>query len=187
MPRGLLDNDGRMADAGGDGGNKAAIGFKIAGKARPKVAVNVEEKKEHRQLITGVSDSGVIAAIGPSGTEQREYVIPKLQNTYKAGVGKFIPSFVPEASSAAVTGNAEDRYERAAAPDQPVLTSFGLEVRRRQAAPETANGAAGDRPLVPVSTMDEAAQLKEDLEQLPEEATVEVSAPTTCSCGVDSI
>lgn len=157
-----------------DGVPKAAVGFKIANKARPKVAVNIEERQDHRQLITGVSDSGVLQAAGPAVGHKQEFVISKLQNTYKVGVGKFVPSFVPESTTAAVTGKAEDRYERAAAPDQPAITSFGLEVRKRKADEQTANIPASETPLVPGSRQQDVDQLREDLEQLPEEATVEV-------------
>lgn len=154
-----------MADNGG-------FGFKIQGKARPKVAVNVEEKQEQRQLITGVAGSQFQ---GEEPAQPGKHVIPALQNTYKTGVGKFVPSFVPESSITPVTGNAEDRYERAAAPDQPSITSYGLEVRQRQAPAADRDGQAASGPMVPAnSRLDDAAQFKADLELLPEEANVEV-------------
>lgn len=166
-----------MAD-GAEGQEKATIGFRIAGKARPKVAVSVKAEEEHRQLVVGVSDNGILQTAEATSEQQRQYVIPKLQNTYKAGVGKFVPSFVPESSAAAVTGTAEDRYERAVAPDQPAITSFGLEVRGPKEAAQRTDTNENDRPLVPTSAKDEAAQLKEDLEHLPEEATVDVRTYT---------
>lgn len=167
------------------------LGFSIQGKARARVAVNTAKEAEERQLITAVAEDGTIQTQGPaSGSSSKQYVVPALKNTYKTGVGKFVPTFVPEASSAAVKGNAEDRFERAEVGHAPTLTTFGLEVRRRQGAAADAaggddaavNGAAAaaapqpaDRPLVPVlSRAEEAAQLKQDLEELPDEATVEV-------------
>lgn len=164
-----------------------SLGFSIKGKARAKVAVNTAKETEDRQLITAVTEDGRIQTEGPAaGSSRKQYVVPALQNTYKTGVGKFVPSFVPEASSAAVKGNAEDKFERAEVGHAPTLTTFGLEVRRRQdsaaagAGEAAANGAAAaasDRPLVPVQNLsraEEAAQLKQDLEELPDEATVEV-------------
>lgn len=169
------------------------LGFSIQGKARARVAVNTAKEAEDRQLITAVAEDGTIQTQGPApGSCSKQYVVPALKNTYKTGVGKFVPTFVPEASSAAVKGNAEDRFERAEVGHAPTLTTFGLEVRRRQDAAAAADAAGGgdaaangaaaaaapppaDRPLVPVlSRAEEAAQLKQDLEELPDEATVEV-------------
>lgn len=178
-----------------------SLGFSIKGKARAKVTVNAVKEQDDRQLITAVAADGTIQTAAPAeGPSRRQYVVPALQNTYKTGVGKFVPSFVPESSTAAVTGNAEDRFERAEVGHAPTLTTFGLEVRRRKDAAAAAgsgaeeaagssaaaNGAAAgaaaaagpsasDRPLVPVMTRaEEAAQLKQDLEELPDVATVEV-------------
>eukprot|EP00879_Flechtneria_rotunda_P017586 GHRR01018436.1.p1 GENE.GHRR01018436.1~~GHRR01018436.1.p1 ORF type:complete len:168 (+),score=53.02 GHRR01018436.1:208-711(+) len=164
-----------------NGDAKAGFGFKIQGKARQKVQVNVQDKQEYKQLISGV-EGNVIQSTEPSDSGKQQYVIPKLQNTFKAGVGKFIPSFVPEPTTAAVTGNSEDRFERAAAPDAPTMTHFGLEVRQHNsngnagAANGAANGIANGAGSVPAlaAHSDEAAQLKADLETLPEVATVEV-------------
>lgn len=164
-----------------------SLGFSIKGKARAKVTVNAKQEQEHRQIITAVTEDGTIQTAEPaSGSGSKQYVVPALQNTYKTGVGKFVPSFVPEASSAAIKGNVEEKFERAEVGHAPTLTTFGLEVRGPKqnagdAAAAAANGAAAgsaaasDRPLVPVqSRADEAAQLKDDLENLPDEATVEV-------------
>jgi hypothetical protein len=187
-----------MADAGEPQAQQAQqgginLGFKIQGKARAKVAVNVKEQREDRQLITGVAGS-VIQAAEPSADEKRQHVIPRLENTYKTGVGKFVPTFVPESSSAQITGKADDRYEKAAKPDVAALTSYGLQLRPPKgtqaaaadgAATEdgtaadapagpAAAAAAGSGPLVPVRRGDDAQQLKDDLEVLPDESTVEV-------------
>jgi hypothetical protein len=173
------------------------LGFKIQGKARAKVAVNLKEQREDRQLITGVAGS-VIQAAEPCASERRQHVIPRLENTYKTGVGKFVPTFVPESSSAPITGKADDKYEKAAKPDVPGLTSYGLQLRQPKgslqeaaagSAADTAGDAADDAatgpadaaaaaaagPMVPVRRGDEAQQLREDLEALPDEASVEVS------------
>lgn len=198
-----------------DGGNKPgsgiSLGFSIKGKARAKVAVHVAEKQEERQLVTAVTADGTIKTTGPaagSSAGQKQFVVPALQNTYKAGVGKFVPSFVPESSTAAVTGNAEDKYERAEVGHAPQLTSFGLEVRRPKdpaaaaagadegttaVAAAAANGGAGGSGAAVAGLVaakqagaggraDEAAQLRADLETLPEEATVEVRAPLSAVC-----
>ncbi|KAF6253119.1 DExH-box splicing factor binding site-domain-containing protein [Scenedesmus sp. NREL 46B-D3] len=173
---------------GGEQQGGLNLGFKIQGKTRTKVAVNVKEQREDRQLITGVAGS-VIQAAEPSAGERQQHVIPRLENTYKAGVGKFVPTFVPESSSAPITGKADDRYEKAAKPDVPGLTSYGLQLRQpKGSAAAAADGAVGEDggaaggegaagaasgPLVPVRRGDEAQQLKDDLEVLPDEASVE--------------
>lgn len=200
--------DASAAAKSGSGGGGLSLGFSIKGKARAKVAVNTEREREERQLITAVAEDGTIQTAGPAAGSggKKQYVVPALQNTYKTGggAGKFVPSFVPEASSAAIKGNAEDRFERAEVGHAPTLTTFGLEVRSRQPAAAAAGGAAAadgaaaaaaagngappplsDRPLVPVvSKADEAAQLKQDLQELPDVATVEVRAhdvqPVVC-------
>jgi G patch domain/KOW motif-containing protein len=189
-----------MADDGEQPAQQGGLnlGFKIQGKARAKVAVNVKEQREDRQLITGVAGS-VIQAAEPSASEWRQHVIPRLENTYKTGVGKFVPTFVPESSSAPITGKADDKYEKAAKPDVPGLASYGLQLRQpkdsQAAAAAAAGGAADDngeaagaagaagaadaaaaRPMVPVRRGDEAQQLRDDLEALPDEASVEVSS-----------
>jgi len=188
-----------------------SLGFSIKGKARAKVTVNAVKEQDDRQLITAVAADGTIQTAAPAeGSSRRQYVVPALQNTYKTGVGKFVPSFVPESSTAAVTGNAEERFERAEVGHAPTLTTFGLEVRRRKDSATAAAAAAGsgaeeaagssaaangaaagaaaaaggpsasDRPLVPVmSRAEEAAQLKQDLEELPDVATVEVGGGGT--------
>lgn len=181
------DGDGAAAKPG------LSLGFSIKGKARAKVTVNAAKETEDRQLITAVAEDGTIHTEGPSaGSGRKQYVVPALKNTYQTGVGKFVPSFVPEASSAAVKGNAEEKFERAEVGHAPTLTTFGLEVRGPKGSAAgavaagdgdaAANGAAvaavSDRPLVPVlSRAEEAAQLQKDLEELPDEATVEVGFP----------
>jgi hypothetical protein len=182
-------------------GSKAglSLGFSIKGKARAKVTVNAEKDKEDRQLITAVAEDGTIQTEGPAqGSGSRQYIVPALQNTYKTGVCKFTPSFVPEPSTAAIKGNVEEKFERAEVGHAPTLTTFGLEVRRRKdpADAAAANGggssnaaaAASDRPLVPVvSRADADAQLKDDLEQLPDEATVEVGGELGSTCSPVSV
>jgi hypothetical protein len=191
-----------MAEQQQQDGDQAAakpglsLGFSIKGKARAKVTVNAAKETEDRQLITAVAEDGTIQTEGPSaGSARKQYVVPALKNTYQTGVGKFVPSFVPEASSAAVKGNAEEKFERAEVGHAPTLTTFGLEVRGPKGAAAAAagdgdaaaNGAAAaavsDRPLVPVlSRAEEAAQLQTDLQELPDEASVEVRAACCCSC-----
>ncbi|KAF8069698.1 gpkow [Scenedesmus sp. PABB004] len=174
---GSSSSGGAMAD--GDGKASLSLGFKISGKARPRVAVNAEPApRDDRQLITGVAAHGFVGA-EPPPEERAARVIPALQNTYKAGVGKFVPTFVPESSAAAVTGHAEDRYERAAAPDAPAVTAYGLQLRdRREPRDGERDGGArgnGDAPILPApgGRGDEAAQLKADLEALPDAADLE--------------
>jgi hypothetical protein len=64
------------------------------------------------------------ATLGQPG--KKTYVIAKIENTYKAGTGKFAPSFVPPAQDAPVAGEGEGKFEMAA-PVAATVTSYGLQ------------------------------------------------------------
>lgn len=71
------------------------------------------------------------ATVGQPG--KKTYVIAKIENTYKAGTGKFAPSFVPPAQDAPVAGEGEGKFEMAA-PVAATVTSYGLQKVRSKAA-----------------------------------------------------
>jgi hypothetical protein len=166
-----------MAQENGDG-QKLAFGFK-ASKTKVKVAVNVEEPKERRQLIVGIEGSKIRAVEGHEddgangGSKREPKIIAPIANTFKTGVGKagFIPSFVPPANDAPVAGDTSDRFELAT-DSRPVITEYGLEVRARP----------GEEPAkvhepIKLQTKDlELQAYKRDMELLPDMAPVEVCA-----------
>jgi hypothetical protein len=177
--------------AGENGEQKLAFGFKAVSKTKVKVAVNVEEPKERRQLIVGIEGVQIKAAEGheddgANGGSKRELkVIAPLANTFKTGVGRagFIPSFVPPANDAPVAGDTSDRFELAATDSRPVITEYGLEVRARP----------GQEPAevhepIRLQTKDlELQAYKRDMELLPDVAPVEVRAVhhlLLCICAI---
>ncbi|KAI8469970.1 MAG: DExH-box splicing factor binding site-domain-containing protein [Monoraphidium minutum] len=123
--------------AGGGG-----LGFSLAAKPRRgKVSVQVAERSEERQLITGIEGSRITAA-EPEGPAAGPRVIPGMGNTYRAGVGRvgggggggaggstFVPSFVPPASDDALKGSNEERFVAAPANDgtKAEVKHYGLQ------------------------------------------------------------
>ena len=167
---------------------KLAFGFQKS-KAARKIAVNVEDKGDKRQLITGIEGSVIKTAEPEQSEEKKVYIVPKLENTFKTGVGKkFVPSYVPPANDAPIAGTAEDRFEHAEQDTRPSVTGYGLERRARPGEGGQEHAEPDDRPARPLVS---AAQLelqafKRDMEELPDQATVEVRSlhPCPCSTGV---
>ena len=148
--------------------------FKISGgKSRAPVAVNVKESDDKKQLITGMEGSRIRPLHDEVG-DIKQHIIPGMQNTYRVGKGKFTPSFVPPSSDAAVQGSIDDKFEAAAAPDKPLITQYGLEVRKGADANGSAKEPAAAAPMTLPGMDRDAQQLREDLEALPEEADLEV-------------
>lgn len=163
---------------GGGGGTSLAFGFSKS-KAQRKVAVQIEEKKDNKQLIAGIEGS-VIKTLGPEEPEEgkKTYVIPKLENTFKTGVGKnkFTPSFKPPANDAPIAGSADDKFVAAQADTRPTITEYGLEVRARPTGREKEEQQQQqEAPRVSLAQL-EAQVLKQDLEELPDIPAVEVGA-----------
>ncbi len=125
-----------------------AFGFSKT-KQQRKVAVALQEKpEEKRQRITAFTSSGAVAAAGHEDElpSAKTYIVPKLENTFKAGVGNkpkgFVPTFRPPEHDAAVaSGEGIDRFEVAQHDTRPQVEGYGLEKRARPAAEE--NGSAG--------------------------------------------
>ncbi len=179
-----------MAEANGDppenGAAPVAFGFAKTAQKR-KVAVNIEDKpKEKRQAITGFAGGSAVVADGAGEEEegrQAPLVIPKLENTYKTGVGrKMVPSFRPPENDVASIAAGADRFEVAKLDTRPTVTGYGLERRARpQAEGETAaNGQASTQPppqqqgprLTPQDL--ERQAYKQDVEALPNAPRTEV-------------
>lgn len=168
---------------------KVAFGFTATTKKKQKVSINIEDKTEHRQLITGVEGARIQAA-EPDQPTGKQYVVPKLENTYRAGPKKFTPTFKPPSSDNQNIGSTDDKFEAAVLPLQSGITTYGLELRGRKAEEAAAAAAAdqggtgnghaagGGEPNVVarLAADKEGQQLQEDLEALPEQATMEVNA-----------
>lgn len=170
-----------MAD-GSDGKDAATtlkFGF-VKTQQKKSLAVNIKEAPEKRQLIKGFEGGKARGADGEDeGGPGQPKVIPRLENTYKTGVGKkFVPSFIPEAHDDKNIGNTEDRFEAAKEDSRPVVTGYGLEVRKPRGHDEDGNRHHDQQsgPLVSKSQL-EAQKYKEELEALPEAPEEEVKHP----------
>lgn len=157
-----------------------AFGFSKAAAKKAKVAVNVIETQEQRQLITGVQGSKIQAAEGQESSSEARKIIPKQANTYRVGGNKFTPSFKPPASDTQAISGVGDKFEAAPeASKHGALTSFGLDVRAGQqqgqaGSDQPGEGAANGNIIAGLAEKD-VQQLKEDLKQLPDEAGMDVS------------
>jgi G patch domain and KOW motifs-containing protein len=167
-----------MADAdGGGGGAQLKFGFAKTVQQR-KVAVQVAEKKDDKRLITGI-DGSVIKTLEPEPEQEAKkvYIVPKLENTYRTGVGKkFTPTFKPPANDAPIGGEGEDRFVAATEDSRPVITQYGLEERARPAGADEDAPPISDRPLLNGAQLEHEAY-KRDMEELPDTAPVEVGDP----------
>ncbi|EFJ51408.1 hypothetical protein VOLCADRAFT_87660 [Volvox carteri f. nagariensis] len=154
---------------------KAALAFTFQKKKHvQKVAVNLEEKKDVGQLISGIEGAKIQVVGGDTSTEVKTYVIPKIENTYKSGVGpkKFTPSYKPPSSDANVD-NSEDRFVQAAS-TVPVITEYGLQLRENKQGDsaqvvEFSNGAGGSTTAAAL----EARAFRESVVELPDAMDVE--------------
>lgn len=161
-----------MPDGEPDGLKSLGMKFNVSkSKSQRKVAVNLVEQSDNKVLITGVEGSTIVAAAAP---EQRQanapFVIPKIENTYNTGGGrKFTPTFVPPAHDAPCVGAGEDRFV-AAAPTAPLITEYGLTQRLRPGDPAGQQQQQGSI----TQRLTEEQQFKQDVEALPEQATLEV-------------
>ncbi len=166
-----------MTDEGGPTGGEVkggSLGFTFAKKkVVQKVAVNVEEKKDEGQLITGFDGAKAQVVGGDEANAKTSYVIPKLDNTFQAGVGpkKFVPTFKPPSNDDAKLAPGEDKFVQAAS-TVPVITEYGLQLR--EAKPEDHGGDAGASSSL-AQVLEERAY-KEAMEQLPDVADEEVCA-----------
>lgn len=149
-----------------------------------KVAVNIEEPKEKRQQITGWAGSKAVTNGAEEEVEDKKkaYVVPKLENTFKTGVGrKFAPSFRPPENDVATLTGGEDRFEMAQIDTRPNVTGYGLEKRARPSTAEDAasNGQSAqhndDKPMLTHEQLERIAY-KQDMDVLPDAPQTEVSA-----------
>lgn len=130
-----------MADDPQKPGGGGALGFSLAAKPkRGKVQVQVQERREERQLITGIDAAGRIEAAEPDAPAAGPRVIAAMGNTYRAGVGRaarggaagaggFAPSFVPPSSEDGLNASNTDKFVAAPQDDgtKPAVTQYGLQ------------------------------------------------------------
>ncbi|GFR50756.1 hypothetical protein Agub_g13023 [Astrephomene gubernaculifera] len=150
---------------------KASLAFTFQKKKTvQKVAVNVEERKNTGQLITGFDGDKVQVVGGDAAVTDKSFVIPKLENTFKAGVGpkKFTPTFKPPSGDVVNVGAGEDRFVQAAS-TVPVITEYGLQLREAKPDDRPAGGAGGGTTA---AVLEERA-FHEAMEQLPDVADEE--------------
>lgn len=155
---------------------KASLAFTFQRKkVVQKVAANVEERKDVGQLISGIEGAKIKVVCGGAPAEVKTYVIPKIENTYKSGVGpkKFTPSYKPPSSDAAVD-NSIDRFVQAAS-TVPVITEYGLQLRQTREENQTENEAVLNAESMTAAAM-EARDLREAVQELPDAMEMEVRA-----------
>ena len=139
-----------------------------------KVALSAVERGGRFRTVDGLDADSVIV-------EKRvALVIPKQDNTYKAG--KFKPSFVPPSADAPVGGkDGDDKFESAAAatagPSEPQV--YGLQhVQRKERTDEQEGGRAGLGGSITerLTAAKEEQAYQRDVEELPEMASVQVGS-----------
>ncbi|KXZ46948.1 hypothetical protein GPECTOR_39g442 [Gonium pectorale] len=137
-----------------------------------KVAVNVEERKDAGQLITGFDGTKAQVVGGDASSDGKTYVIPKLENTFKTGVGpkKFTPTFKPPSNDAVKVADGEDKFVQAAS-TVPVITEYGLHLRDVKSE-DRAQGAGPGGASTTAAVLEERAY-REAVEELPDVADVE--------------
>ncbi|KAI7838635.1 hypothetical protein COHA_007562 [Chlorella ohadii] len=135
-----------------------------------------------REEVLGFGADGGLQMAAPAAPARGPLIIPKQENSYRAGT-KFKPSYIPDAADK-IDGEGISKFETAehdtAVAQQQV--TYGLHVRARPAEGEAAAHANGEQrgqqdaqpPAVPADR--DAAKLKEDLEQLPPEADLDAYA-----------
>jgi hypothetical protein len=166
------------AEGGSSGGASISFAFnKSKGAAARKVlAVNVREApEERRQIITGFQGSKAQTLPGAESEDEQQgkkvYIVPKLENTYKTGVGKFVPSFrPPDNDDAALANGTTDRFVAAEVDTRPAVTGYGLERRSR---PSEGQQPEERGPRLTPAQLEQQAY-KEDVLALPDAPETEV-------------
>ena len=123
------------------------------------------------QSVTAFNGGRLEDADGHPAAPLGKQVIPKLENTFKAGPKRHDPSrFLPDRSDAAPASN-EERFEQAAI-EPEVKVEYGLQQRQRPSElPASAQASNDERPF-DIDTR----RFQEDLTALPEMADAEAYA-----------
>ena len=168
------------------------FGFTKQQKNPPKARVLSNADKEDeasRQLVTGIEGSELKTVEDPAlqaarGSKRKEYVVPKLEDTFKLRP-KFVPSFKPPPTSAEVDQSGE-KFELAKEDTRPKITSYGLERRARpeqqqqqqqqQQHPQAEESGMEQRRSHTPPANAEDYVLQRDVESLPEDTPLEVSS-----------
>lgn len=158
-----------------DGEQKASLAFSFQKKKTvQKVAVNLEENKNAGQLITGFD--GAKAQVVGGEAEAKALVIPKLENTFKTGVGpkKFTPTFKPPSGEVVNLKEGEDKFVQAES-TVPTITEYGLQLRDVKPEERVAAAAAANGGKNMAAAAAEEKAYKDSVEDLPEVADLDVS------------
>ncbi|KAG2428963.1 hypothetical protein HXX76_011207 [Chlamydomonas incerta] len=157
-----------------DGEQKASLAFSFQKKKTvQKVAANLEENKNAGQLITGFD--GAKAQVVGGEAEAKALVIPKLENTFKTGVGpkKFTPTFKPPSGEVVNLKEGEDRFVQAAESTVPSITEYGLQLRDVKPEERAAAAAAANGGKNMAAAVAEEKAYKESVEELPDVADLD--------------
>ena len=151
----------------------------------------MKDKEQKLDFVTGISGSA-LNSVEQKQTEGPK-VIPKIENTFQVGVGKTASKaqkarerrFLPDESLEAQKRN-EDRFELAedSAMAQASHIKYGLTQLRPADEPEGSKGGGGGGGGGEASALSQlmsradadTQQMKEDLEKLPEAASLDVLA-----------
>lgn len=129
-----------------------------------------------REEVLGFGADGGLQTAAAPAPKRGPMVIPKQENSYRAG-SKFVPTYIPEAADK-IDGEGIDKFETAAhdtAVAQQHVT-YGLHLRSRP-QDGAANGGQQQEDGPPAVPGDrDAAKLKEDLAALPPEADLDAYA-----------
>ncbi|GAX84888.1 hypothetical protein CEUSTIGMA_g12309.t1 [Chlamydomonas eustigma] len=168
-----------------DSANAASFGFiKSKKSSNQKLGITIAEDGPAVVELSALEKGGVFRTIDGKDADEvgkagkRQYVIPKIENTYKAGSSKkFAPTFVPPASDAPIGGEGTDKFEQATVSTEPSGPQlYGLQHIQRKDHTGDANTRAGlggsiTERLTAAKREEQAYQ--DHVEELPDMAPVE--------------
>jgi hypothetical protein len=155
------------------------------------VAVQPKAKVEERELVTGISGTSLKTL--EKKQKAAPLVIPRIENTFQVGVGKTATTstattkaqrareqrFLPTVEDG-LNSKTEDKFELAEEVPVDVNIGYGLtkfDARKATTMKGKGEGEGNGTALSQLMTSQqdkETQQMKEDLENLPEQATIEV-------------
>ena len=148
-----------------------ATSFQLSGRKRnlqPLAIQGARNQRETSQAVTAFSGGRLEDSEGRPATAPGKKVIPKLENTFKAGPRQHDPNrYLPEQSDG-IPASTEEKFELAAA-EPEVEVEYGLQKRQRPSLQQPAEAeSTNERPFET-----DTRKFKEDLLALPEVADAE--------------
>lgn len=150
-----------------------ATSFQLSGRKRhlqPLAVQGARIQQEHGQAVAAFSGGRLEDSEGRPAVAPGKKVIPKLENTFKAGPRQHDPNrYLPEQSDG-IPASTEEKFELAAA-EPEIKVEYGLQKRQRpsqQQAPPAGPEPPSERPF----DID-SRKFKEDVLALPEVADAE--------------